>query len=129
MAEATAGLSFKDVRASMKRMQSEGEKLVARLRRDARALSDRSRRDAVTSLLNDARRLRTDLRKRAEKAIRDLEARRARIVTTLEQQVTSIAESVVGRLNVATRDDVAELRRRIADVERRIEAMVKERAA
>ena len=37
MAESKARLSLKDVRASVKRMQTEGERLVTRLRRDARA--------------------------------------------------------------------------------------------
>src|SRR5262245_49671019 len=43
-AQAGARLSLQDIRASVKRMQSEGEKLVTRLRKDARALATRSRR-------------------------------------------------------------------------------------
>jgi hypothetical protein len=39
MAEARARISFADVRASVKRMQTEGEKLVTRLRRDAQSLA------------------------------------------------------------------------------------------
>ena len=69
MAESKARLSLKDVRASVKRMQTEGERLVTRLRRDARAFATRSRRETVSNLLSDARRLQVDLRKRAEKAI------------------------------------------------------------
>ena len=128
MAEARAQISFKDVRASVKRMQNEGEKLVTRLRRDARALTSRSRKD-VNTLLTDVRRLQTDLRKRATAAIEELETRRARIVSTLEEQVTRIVERVAGGLNVASKDDVAELRKRMAELERRLDALAKERAA
>jgi polyhydroxyalkanoate synthesis regulator phasin len=129
MAEAKARLSFKDVRASVRRMQNEGEKLVARLRREARVLSTRSRRDTVNGLLTDARKLQVDLRKRAEKAIRDIEARRTRILATLEEQVTRVVESVVKTLNVASADDLAEIKKRIGDLERRLDALAKEKAA
>jgi len=81
-------------------MQTEGEKLVARLQRDARTLSTRSRRD-LGSLLADARRLQTDLRKRAEKAFKELETRRTRILATVEEQVSRAVETVVDRINVA----------------------------
>ena len=126
MAEARAPLTFKDVRASVRRMQSEGEKLIGRLRRDARTLSTRSRRD-LTTLVGDARKLQNDLRKRAEKAIHELEARRTRILATLEEQATRVVESVVGRLNVASRDDLAALRTRVVELERRVDALAKEK--
>jgi polyhydroxyalkanoate synthesis regulator phasin len=129
MAEAKARISLKDLRTSVRRMQSEGEKLVTRLRRDARALAARSRKETVTSLLSDARKLETDLRKRAERAIKDLEARRTRILASLEEQVSGIVEIVVKRLNLATQDEVAELRKRLVEFERRLEALSKERAA
>jgi polyhydroxyalkanoate synthesis regulator phasin len=126
MAESRARISLNDVRASMKRMQAEGERLVARVRRDARTLATRSRRETVSTLLNDARKLQGDLRKRAERAIQDLETRRTRILTSLEEQATALVERVVRGLNVATRDEVTELKRRIAELERRLD---KERAA
>src|ERR1051326_4271928 len=128
MAEARAGLSFKDVRASVKRMQTEGEKLVARLQRDARTLTTRSRRD-LTSLLGDAGRLQTDLRKRAEKAFKELETRRTRILATVEEQVTRAVETVVDRINVASKDEGAQLHKRVADLERRLDPLAKERGA
>jgi len=57
MAEAsarTARISMKDVRASVRRVQSEGERIVGRLRRDAQSLISRTRRDSVSDLLADA---------------------------------------------------------------------------
>src|SRR5438309_11415201 len=99
MAESKARITLKDVRASVKRMQTEGEKLVTRLRRDARAFAMRSRRETVSSLLSDARRLQTDLRKRAEKAIEELDAQRARLLAALEERVTGVVWPVVKGLN------------------------------
>jgi len=121
MAEAKARLTLKDVRASVSRMQNEGEKFVARIRRDARSLANRSRREAVSALLSETRKLQSDFRQRAEGAIKDHEARRARIVASLEEQVQTLAERVVKGLNVATTDEVNDLRKRIAELERRIE--------
>ena len=72
MAEATARtarISLKDVRASVKRMQTEGERLVGRIRRDAQSLISRTRREAVTDLLVDARKFEQAIRKRAESTI------------------------------------------------------------
>ena len=43
MAEAKARISMQDVRASVKRMQSEGEKLVGRISKDADVV-DRARK-------------------------------------------------------------------------------------
>ena len=129
MAESKARITLKDVRASVRRMQTEGEKLVTRLRRDARAFATRSRRETVSSLLSDARRLQADLRKRAERAIEELDAQRARFLTTLEGRVTGVVETVVKTLNVATHRELENLRKRVADLERRLDALSKERAA
>ena len=129
MAESKARLSLKDVRASVKRMQTEGERLVTRLRRDARAFATRSRRETVSNLLSDARRLQVDLRKRAEKAIGELEATRTRILATLEDRVSTVVETFVKTLNVATHRELADLRKRVAEIERRLDALSKERAA
>ena len=129
MAESKARITLKDVRASVKRMQTEGEKLVTRLQRDARAFATRNRRETVSSLLSDARRLQADLRKRAEKAIEELDAQRARFLTTLEGRVTGVVETVVKTLNVATHRELENLRKRVADLERRLDALSKERAA
>jgi F0F1-type ATP synthase membrane subunit b/b' len=123
MADSKARLTLKDVRASVKRMQTEGEKLVTRLRRDARAFATRSRRDTVSGLLTDARRLQADLRARAEKAIEELDAQRTRILATLEERVSHMVESVVKTLNVATHRELENLRKRVADLERRLDAI------
>ena len=129
MASNKAGLSLRQVRASMKRMQSEGERLVTRIRRDARAIAVGSRTEAMTGILSDARRLQADLRKRAERAIEDLEARRTRLIASFEEQSGRIIEAVLKRLNLATKEDVQEMSRRLAAVERRLDMLLKEKAA
>ncbi len=80
-------------------------------------------------MLSDARKLQTDLRKRAEKALEELEARRARILATLEESVSAAVETVVKTLNVATQNELADLRKRVTELERRLDALSKERAA
>ncbi len=130
MAEAKATrLSLKEVQASMKRMRTEGERLVGRIRRDAGALAARSRRETMNGFLTDARRLQTELRKRAEQALRDIEASRARILSSIEEQAGRLVERVVKGLNVVTHEDVADIRARLAALERRLDALSKEKAA
>ncbi len=65
--------SLEDVRASVKRMRDEGERLVGRLQRDARTLVQKGTRPVVNEALADARRLRADVRKRAQQALRTIE--------------------------------------------------------
>ena len=129
MAEARARISFADVRASVKRMQSEGEKLVTRIRKDAQTFATRSRRETVTTLLSDARKLRTDLRDRAEKAIKDIDSQRERILATIEEQGRGLVERVVKGLNLVSAQDLAALNKRLGDIERRLHELSKERAA
>jgi polyhydroxyalkanoate synthesis regulator phasin len=106
-------------------MQTEGEKLVARIRRDAKTFATRSRRENLDGLLKDARRVQTDVRKRVESALKELDEQRTRIVTSLEEQATRLIEGVVSRLNVAKQDDVAELRGLIVELGRRVDALDK----
>ena len=116
MAEAsarTARISMKDVRASVRRVQSEGERIVGRLRRDAQSLISRTRRDSVSDLLADALKF--------EQTIRKLEERRARIMATFEEQAGRLVETVVKGLNLVTESEVRELRRRVAHLERRVD--------
>ena len=124
MAEAsarTARISMKDVRASVRRVQSEGERIVGRLRRDAQSLISRTQRDGVSDLLADALKFEQTIRKRAEKAIEELEERRVRIMASFEEQAGRLVETVVKGLNLVTESEVRELRRRVAHLERRVD--------
>src|SRR5207245_10235027 len=87
MADNPTRLSLPDVRAAIKRAQTEGERLVGRLRHDTEALVARSRRQGVSELQRTTRRVQADIRDRAERALADLDTRRAQITAPPEQQV------------------------------------------
>jgi hypothetical protein len=104
-----------DVRAQVERIRSEGEKLVDRLRSDAKDLIARAPK--VVSI--------DEARKRAEEAVKtvqDLRARRTELLTKLATQVINL-------LGFATADRVAKLETRIANLEQRVSSLPKEQAA
>src|SRR5262245_25669859 len=115
MAESLADrLSLDDVRASVKRMQTESRKLATRLRKDATALVNGRPLDVLA-----------DARKRATKAVQELEARRQRVGTLVLDRLTKLTDAAVARVGLATAQDVSELKRRVHDLERRIERVTK----
>jgi len=121
-------LSLIDVRASVRRLQRLGKRLVGQLRDDARRLVERSGKPVVDQVLAlvDVGKLRADVQGRAERAVKDLDARRVRLLMALQGQLEHLTDPVVQELKAATRQ-VAELKRRIAQAERRLEALAKEK--
>jgi len=121
-------LSLNDVRASVRRLQRLGKRLVGQLRDDARRLVERSGKPVVDQVLAlvDVGKLRADVQGRAERAVKDLDARRVRLLTALQGQFEHLTDPVVQELKAATRQ-VAELKRRIAQAERRLEALAREK--
>ncbi len=121
-------LSLNDVRASVRRLQRQGKRLVGQLRDDARRLVERSGKPVVDQVLAlvDVGKLRADVQGRAERAVKDLDARRVRLLTALQGQLEHLTDPVVQELKAATRQ-VAELKRRIAQAERRLEALAREK--
>ncbi len=124
MAESVAGISIKDVRASVKRMQTEGERLVGRIRQEARAIVSRPR---VSDVVADVRKLRTTVRERAEQVVEQV--RTSDAAKTLREQATRVAETVIQRLGLATKDEVAELTKRLSEIERQLGDLAKTKAA
>jgi uncharacterized protein with PIN domain len=125
MAEAHSSAAFPDVRASIKRMRSEGERLLNRVRKDASKLASRSGRETVDSLLTDVRRLRTDARKQVESLLKDIDARRTRLQKSIEKQAVQVVDQIGKRLNVARRDELDLVHRRLIDLERRVDELSK----
>ena len=120
----TTGISIEDVRASVRRIRDQGEKLVDRLRTDARDLLANAPK-VVT--VDDARKRLDDARKRAEeavKAVRELRTRRDAIVT-------DVVARAIEALGLAKAERVSRLEARIAELERRVETATvrKEQAA
>lgn len=126
MASAAARVSMDDVRAQVKRMQNEGERLVARLRRDAKGLLSSTRQQVVTDLLADARKLQMDVRKRVDAALKDLDVRRSRLLAEVEEQATKLVETLVKRLRVASAEDIGSLRTRIDALEKQVHQLGRE---
>ena len=124
MAESVAGISIKDVRASVKRMQTEGERLVGRIRQEARAIVSRPR---VSDVVADVRKLRGTIRERTEQAIEQV--RTSDAAKTVREQATRVVDSVIERLGLATKDDFAELNKRLVEIEQRLEDLAKTKAA
>ncbi len=115
MAESLAArLSLDDVRSSVKRMQTEGRKLVTRLRKDATAFVNRRPLDVLA-----------DARKRATKAVQDLEAQRQRVGSLVLERLTSLTDEAVARAGLAKAQELSDLKRRVHDLERRIERVTK----
>ena len=128
-------LSLDEVRASVRRLRRRGRRLVGQLRHDARQLVERSGKlversgkpvvDQVLALV-DVGHLRVDVQQRAERAVKDLNARRARLLATLQGQLERVTEPVVKELRTASRQ-VEELKRRVGQVERRLETLAKDK--
>jgi polyhydroxyalkanoate synthesis regulator phasin len=118
----TTRLSLDDVRASVQRIRDRGERLVDRLRSDAKDLIANAPKVAS---LDEARKRLDEARKRAEdavKAVQDLRSRRDEIVTDL---LTRTIEA----LGLAKKDHVTRLEARVAELERRIDIASKTGAA
>jgi len=122
MADSTTRISLGDVRASVQRIRDQGEKLVDRLRADAKDLIANAPRVAS---LEEARKRLDDARKRAEdavKAVQDLRSRRDEIVT-------GIVTRTISALGLAKADHVTRLEARLSELERRLDAVTKTGAA
>ena len=120
----TNRLSLEDVRVSVQRIRDRGEKLVDRLRTDARDLLANAPKVAS---LDEARKRLEEARKRAEDAVRvvrDLGTRRDAIVSDLVARAVRV-------LGLAKAEQVARLEARVGELERRIASIGKgeERAA
>jgi hypothetical protein len=113
-----AGLSLDDVRASVKRAQTEGRKFVTRLRKDATAMVNRRPIDVLS-----------DARKRAGKAVEELDVQQRHIRTLVLGRLTGLAGQAVARVGLASAHDVADLKRRLGELERRLERVTKHQAA
>jgi polyhydroxyalkanoate synthesis regulator phasin len=122
MAENITRISIDDVRASVQRIRDRGEKLVDRLRSDAKDLIANAPKVAS---LDEARKRLDEARKRAEdavKAVQDLRSRRDEIVT-------NFVTRTINALGLAKAEHVTRLEARVAELERRVEAASKTDAA
>jgi polyhydroxyalkanoate synthesis regulator phasin len=118
MADNTTRISLDDVRASVQRIRDQGEKLVDRIRTDARELIASAPK--VVSIDETRKRL-DEARQRAEdavKAVRDFRSRRDEIVGDVITRAIKV-------LGLAKADQVTQLETRLGELERRVETLAK----
>ena len=118
----TSRISLQDVRASVQRIRDQGEKFVDRLRTDAKDLIANAPKVAS---IEEARKRLDEARKRAEEAVKvvqDLRSRR-------DQIVSDVITRAISALGLAKAEQVTKLEARLADLERRLDAVVKSAAA
>lgn len=118
MADTTSRISLEDVRASVQRIRDRGEKLVDRIRTDAQDLIASAPK--VVSI-DEARKRIDEARHRAEEAVkvvRDLRTRRDELVGDLVARAIAV-------LGLAKAEQVTHLETRLAELERRVEAVAK----
>jgi F0F1-type ATP synthase membrane subunit b/b' len=91
-----------DLRASMRRMQADGEEMVGRLRRDARSLLRNGRAEFVRDVRSLKGRADKTIRALENRVLRQVHAATSEQVKHLERRVTKVEQSL------------AELERRVA---------------
>jgi len=130
MTDATAGLFLREIWASVEGLPATGERLARDVRRRTRIWVARVRREAGSALsLAAATRFSVGLRQRGAWVTSELAARRGQILAHLERQAMGAVEPVLRRLPVARRDEITDLQERLAGLERRLDALARERAA
>ena len=114
----TTRVSLDDLRASVQRIRNQGEKLVDRLRTDARELIA-SAPNVVS--IDEARKRLDEARQRAEsavKVVRDLRSRRDEIVG-------DVVARAIRALGLAKAEQLSRLETRLGELERRIDTLAK----
>ncbi len=112
-------ISLEDVRASVQRIRDQGEKLVDRIRTDAKDLIANAPK--VVSL-DEARKRLEEARQRAEEAVkvvRDLRTRR-------DELVGDLVARAISALGLAKVEHLKSLEARLAALEQRVDAAVKQ---
>jgi F0F1-type ATP synthase membrane subunit b/b' len=114
--------------ANVKQLQHDAEQVLGRTRRQAERLISQDQKRAVDKLIGQAQRLRADLEKRAQRASKGIEARAERFLNSLEKETANRLKSLLRRLDLPSRKEVESLMRRIAKLEKEIEAAAKKTA-
>ena len=119
MPRSTAGNSVGQVRDSVKRLRSEGERFMGQIRRETTTFARRARAE----IESDVRKVRDELRSRADRSLKDLETRGRRLVESFEKQLTRLADA--GRKGKAGGglEELTKLTHRLGTLEQRVEQL------
>jgi polyhydroxyalkanoate synthesis regulator phasin len=104
---------------SARRLQAEVERLIYRVRAE---LTDFTRDEARTvgRLVEEARHFRASLGKQAKSAAQRAEKRTESIMNSLEGRVAKAIEPLAKRLDLASYQELAELRDRVDEIEKKL---------
>jgi polyhydroxyalkanoate synthesis regulator phasin len=103
-------------------LQRTVEKQVRKRLDQATDLLPAAPRKAMKRLTADVDRARHDLRKRGDKLVADARKRAERLGADLQKRIEDVVTPLTHRLDVASRADVDRLRKRLHELERRIES-------
>ena len=119
------------VQDSIRNLQSEGEKLLTRIRKEAGKLVSKDQRKAIDNLISQAKAIRNDIQKRSEKAIKVLESRAEKLYAQIEAQTKKRIDPLVRRLSLPTKHEVEQLATRLSSLEKKVGELLdsKSRAA
>ena len=104
---------------SARRLQAEAERLIYRVRAE---LTDFTRDEAspVGRFVIEARRFRASLGKQVESAAQRVEKGTGGIMSSLEGRVAKAIEPLAKRFDVASHQELEELRDRVGEIEKRL---------
>ncbi len=119
------------VQDSIRNLQSEGEKLLTRIRKEAGKLVSKDQRKAIDNLISQAKAIRNDIQKRSEKAIKMLESRAEKLYAQIEAQTKKRIDPLMRRLSLPTKHEVEQLAKRLSSLEKKVGELLdsKNRAA
>ncbi len=102
---AQGALSLEELRASVHRLQALAERVASRV--SAGSIAEIGQAWGYP-------------RQRSARMLRRLERWRAGIMSSVQERATRLAETLLGYLPLASREEVAELRQRLAELEHRL---------
>lgn len=109
------------VQERVRQLRSEGGRLLQLVRKEASEFVSGDRKGAAQRLAGEANRLRLEARKRAEDAIKKTVSRSS-LSSLVEQWLSRLGKEVGRRLGLVSRQELDEIRQRLAELEKRIEA-------
>ena len=114
-----AGQGLQPLRQTLRRLERERSRLVARARTEATRYLSASQQQALGGLMKQARRLRTDIERRMQRGRRAFEARAEKLLARVEHRAARALSATMKRLNLVTRADLRGIEERLARLEGR----------
>lgn len=110
------------LQSSMRSLQKDAETLLGQTRKRATQLIGRDQKQTANRLLDEARKLRKDIEGRVREAGKRLEGQIEKLLSSLEREANSRISAVLQRLDVASQEQIQDLSRRIAQLEKKIKS-------